>query len=260
MPYTISHVAAVIPGYRLFSRFHVFSAAVIGSMVPDFGLLLPRYPARPETHSVLALFTFCLPVGLLTYWLTQLLIKPAVLEVLPDRAYERLRAAHPSAPLRELGTWLLVSGALLVGAATHIGWDAFTHENALGVRTFPFLQYYGPELEGHPLHLWRWFQFGSSVIGLAVVIAALIAWIHHAPKLSAPPVRVLGRSERWTWIALYLVPPLVGLGTWISRLSNGASQLSPGWGLGGMAVESIRGAAISLIVVSAILKIRLPVS
>jgi Domain of unknown function (DUF4184) len=248
-----------MPGYRLFSRFHVFSAAVIGSMVPDFGLLLPRYPARPETHSALALFTFCLPVGLVTYWLTQLLIKPAVLEVLPDRAYQRLRVAHPSAPLTQLRTWLQVSGALLIGAATHLIWDAFTHENALGVRTFPFLKYYGPGLEGHPLHLWRWFQFGSSVIGLLVVIAAVIAWIHHAPTLGAPPVRVLGRRERWTWIALYLVPPLLGLGAWISRLAGGVAQLPTGWGVGGMAVESIRGAAISLILVSAMLKARLRV-
>jgi hypothetical protein len=88
-----------MPLYRPLSKAHVFTAAVIGSMVPDFGMLLPRIPARWETHSLLGLFIFCLPVGLLTYWLTQILIKPAVLETLPDHAYARLRSAHPAPSL-----------------------------------------------------------------------------------------------------------------------------------------------------------------
>src|ERR1700684_3250871 len=96
MPFTVSHVAAVLPGYRPLSRAHVFTAAVIGSMVPDFELLVPGSMARWQTHSLPGLpglFPFCLPVGLLAYWLTLLLIRPAMLAVLPDRAYLRLQAA-----------------------------------------------------------------------------------------------------------------------------------------------------------------------
>ena len=76
MPFTVSHIAAVLPGYRWFTRANIFSAAVIGSMVPDFGLLAPGFLARWQTHSLEALFTFCLPVGLATYWLTLLLLRP----------------------------------------------------------------------------------------------------------------------------------------------------------------------------------------
>ena len=32
-------------------------------MVPDFGFLMPWRPARIETHSAVALLTFCLPVA-----------------------------------------------------------------------------------------------------------------------------------------------------------------------------------------------------
>ena len=94
MPFTISHIAAVLPGYRVFTRANIFSAAVIGSMVPDFGILLPGAISRMETHSITALCTFCLPVGLMTYWLTLLLIRPAVLEALPNGAYARLHRAQ----------------------------------------------------------------------------------------------------------------------------------------------------------------------
>ena len=95
MPFTVSHIAAVLPGYRPLTRAQMFTAAVIGSMVPDFGMLMPGTMVRWQTHSLPALFTFCLPVGLTAYWLTLLLIRPAVLEVVPDGAYLRLRAASP---------------------------------------------------------------------------------------------------------------------------------------------------------------------
>src|SRR5580692_6644676 len=109
MPFTVSHVAAVVPAYRWLTRWHVFSAAVIGSMVPDFGILLPLSFARWQTHSLRALLTFCLPVGLCAFWLTQWLIKPAVLEVLPDRAFARLRSEHPRIALLDGRNWLVAA-------------------------------------------------------------------------------------------------------------------------------------------------------
>jgi hypothetical protein len=186
MPFTVSHIAAVLPGYRPLTRAHVFTAAVIGSMVPDFGLLVPGFMARWQTHSLSGLFTFCLPVGLTAYWLTLLLIRPAVIEVAPDGAYVRLRAADPPASIRQPRTWLYAAAALLLGAATHLIWDAFTHENARGVRMIPFLTDYGPEMAGHALHLYRWLQYGSSVLGLVVVGAALGLWVCHAAAPSTP--------------------------------------------------------------------------
>ena len=100
MPFTVSHVAAVLPGHRLLARAQVFSAAVIGSMVTDFGLLLPEKLARWQTHSIPALLHFCLPVGLAAYVLMLLLIKPAVLQIVPDGPYLRLRDADFTALLR----------------------------------------------------------------------------------------------------------------------------------------------------------------
>src|SRR6185437_12709101 len=122
MPFTVSHVAAVVPAYRPLTRAHLFSAAVIGSMVPDFGMMLPGNLERWQTHSMAALFSFCLPLGLLTYFLTQTLIKPALLEVLPDGPYWRLRTAHPPVNLRRISTWIYVAIALLFGALTHLIW------------------------------------------------------------------------------------------------------------------------------------------
>src|ERR1700759_5256062 len=130
MPYTISHVAAVVPVSRLLVRMQMLSAAVIGSMVPDFGYLMSSYPPRVETHGRLALVTFCLPVGLLTYWIFQRLMKTPLMSVLPDQAYLRWRPFSAPAAWGSLRQWLLAACGVLAGATVHLAWDAFTHEDA----------------------------------------------------------------------------------------------------------------------------------
>jgi hypothetical protein len=260
MPFTVSHIAAVLPGYRPLSRARVLSAAVIGSMAPDFGLLLPGSLARWQTHSLPAVFAFCLPIGLLAFWLTQLLIRPAMVEVLPDGPYMRLRASPAARSPRQLSAWLYAAAAVLLGAATHLIWDGFTHENARGVRMLPMLTDYGPEMAGHPLHLYRWLQYGSSVIGLAVVAAALIVWLRHAPAPREPPVRRIARPERLAWLGAYLLGPVLAAGSTVwHTLSIGQWPFATAWGIGWIALLGMRGAAASLLLVSALIRARLAV-
>jgi Domain of unknown function (DUF4184) len=259
VPFTVSHIAAVIPGYRWFSRAQVFSAAVIGSMVPDFELLLPRDvgPPRWETHSKLGLFTFCLPVGLLTYLLTQWLIRPALMEVLPDRAYARLRgaSASASASLRRAPSWILVVGALLFGAITHLVWDDITHEN--GVHVVSMLGYNGPDFFGHSTQLHAWSQVGSSILGLSIVLVALALWLYHTPHPIGPLNRRLSVRERALWIILYCMPPLL-LGSWVVwRVHSWHMSVTLNWAVAAVAIYCVRGAAMSLLLISALMRLRL---
>jgi hypothetical protein len=258
MPFTVSHVAAVVPAYRPLARAHAFSAAVIGSMVPDFGMLLPGSLARWQTHSVVALITFCLPVGLAVYALTQTLIKPAVAEVLPDGAYLRMRCAHPSADLNRPLTWLYAALAVLFGAVTHLVWDSFTHENGRGMRLFPFLSDYGPQMAGHSLHLYRWLQYGSSVFGLIVVIAALLLWLRNAPVPRERSARRLTPAQRGFWGALYLVPPVAAVALSLAvAISVGHGLPATGSGWARIAIRTMQGAVLSLLFVSTLIRLRL---
>jgi hypothetical protein len=257
MPFTVSHIAAVLPGHRLFTRYRVFTAAVIGSMVPDFSMLLPVEIPRLQTHSLTGLFTFSLPVGLAAYWLTLLLIRPAALEVVPDGAYVRLRAAPPPPSIGQLRAWLYAAAALLFGACTHLVWDAFTHENARGVRMLPLLTDYGPELSGHPLYLYKWLQYGSSVIGLAVVAAALLLWLRNAPAPAEPPVRRIKSGERLAWLGAYILPPLLAMAWLTSRpWPANMTPFNNNIALGDVAMLGMRVAAECLLLVSALIRAR----
>jgi hypothetical protein len=258
VPFTVSHVAAVLPAYRSLSRAHLFTAAVIGSMVPDFGMLLPGYSFRWQTHSLLALWTFCLPMGLAAYALTLLLIKPAVLEVAPDGAYARLRAAeaaHRSPSLNSPRAWVYAALVILLSAITHLVWDEFTHENARAVRMFPVLGAYGPELDGHSLHIWRWLQYGSSALGLIAVAAALWLWLRHASALKAPLPRRLGPRERRLWTALYLSSPVIAVGVSWWHARGTAQQI--GAQLETMAIAGMRASILTLLCLSVAVLLRL---
>src|ERR1700686_4747850 len=221
-------------------------------------LLTPGITLRLQTHSLAALFTFCLPVGLASYWLTLLLIRPAVLEVVPDGAYLRLRAAHPPASIRQFSAWLYAGAALLLGAVTHLIWDAFTHENARGVRMFPLLTDYGPEMAGHPLHLYRWLQYGSSLVGLAVVAGALILWLRHAPAPAEAPRRRIGLHERVVWLGAYVLPSLLIMAWGFTRPGGrGSSPFTNGEVLGAILIRGLQYLAASLLLVSAAIRARL---
>ena len=262
MPFTVSHVAAVLPAHRALRRWGLFSAAIVGSMVPDFGTLLSLHLPRSSTHSLMALVTFCLPVGLMAWWLVQLLVKPAWCEVLPGNWRVRLRAEHPPARISDWRAWAGGAVAIVLGALTHLVWDSFTHEDGRGVRMLPFLDdTYGPDIVGHPLRLFRWLQHLSSVVGLIVVLVAAWRWSRGGPQDPAPSVAgeaVMSARERRTWAWAYvLVPFALVCMTLAAELLWPHSWERTGDKIARLAVWGLRGGCLSLVAVSALILARL---
>src|SRR5271156_1771369 len=265
MPYTISHAAVVLPFSRLLARWRLLSAAVIGAMVPDFGLFFPWRVYRFETHSVTALLTFCLPVGMATYWLFQYVIKSPMLEVLPDGAAARWRPFSSRADIHDARQWILAAFGVLAGAVTHLVWDAFTHENARGIRMIPWLEDPVVDIGRHRLAGVQLLQDGSSLLGLVIVIGLVWHGLRGGGEASVPS-RPLRPAERRVWVAIY-VAAAVGLGAacwlWARSMSPGHSirpvvMAVPGInGITAIAVACLRGLALALLCTSMALDWRL---
>ncbi|MGA2190374.1 MAG: DUF4184 family protein [Steroidobacteraceae bacterium] len=258
MPFTISHVAVVLPFARPLARWRLLSAAIIGSMVPDFGLLLPWRPARIETHSALGLLTFCLPLGLATFWIFQLLIKTPVTEILPNAAYARWRKFAAPAEFRSLTQWLLAACGIEAGAVTHLVLDAFTHEGARGVRMIPVLDDPLVDIAGHHVIGARFLQDVSSLIGLGLVLVFVAYGLRPGRRADGVPARKLRPLERLAWIMAYLVMALVlaVLFLFIRRphfLAGGSLAVV----VGNYAIAALRGFAAALAVMSLGLTLRL---
>jgi Domain of unknown function (DUF4184) len=256
MPFTISHTAVVLPFTRLLARWQILSAALIGAMVPDFRVFFPGM-ARVETHSALALLTFCLPVGLLTYWVFQLLIKTPLVEILPEGPYARWRPFAAVGKIASIRQWLLAAGGIMVGALSHLVWDGFTHDGGRGVRMFPLLDEWVVGIGHRHLPAVYFMQDLGSLVGLAVALGFACYALRRGPQ---PPVqnRLLAYRERITWVLVYAASILaasVAFYFWV-RLGRPPSPSIVGRA-SEIAIASLRGLAAALPLVSIALQIRL---
>jgi hypothetical protein len=250
MPFTISHVAIVLPFSRPLARWRLLSAVVIGAMVPDFGLFFPWRMHRFETHSAMALLTFCLPVGMAAYWIFQYLIKTPVVEVLPEGAYARWRPFADPVDFTSMRQWVLAACGVLAGAISHLVWDAFTHENARGIRMIPWLEEPVVDIGSHRVAGVRLLQDGSSLIGLVIVLG-LVCYALRRGREPPVPSRSVGLAERRLWAMVYIVAAIALSAAWMLWARVGEQ---PGHSIkafaNGIAVAALRGGAMALLCIS----------
>jgi hypothetical protein len=163
MPFTVSHAAAVLP-LRRFRRLPL-AALMIGSMSPDFSYFTP-WTLYFYTHSVSALFWFCWPVGLGLWILYVRVVEAPTLELLPGAWRARF---PPSERPFSVGLLARASIAIVIGASTHIAWDAITHARTPVTSVLPFMRVTVLEFGGHAMPLYKLLQYLSSLFGLAVL-------------------------------------------------------------------------------------------
>lgn len=196
VPFTASHIAAVLPIAR---SPLVSSALVIGSMSPDFPYYLPVPVSSEVTHSLDGAVSVDVLLGLVVFMAWHgLLTRPALAASpaglrgrIPAHAVRGLRI-RLSTP-RRLQRVLL---SLFMGAATHVGWDSFTHAGGWGPTHVPWLaQQHGP-LTGY-----GWAQYGSGVFGALFVARWLVLWWDSTPATHpASGLRPEFAALAWTWV------------------------------------------------------------
>ncbi|MEU6808476.1 DUF4184 family protein [Streptomyces sp. NPDC046831] len=201
MPFTLSHAAAVLPGVRGdgSGRGRLVPAALVaGSFSPD----MTYYAASVRSGAMeFGTVTHSLPgvlsVDVLVAWVLVglwLLVREPLVALLPRSRQGRVAAlsrcgAERSRVSPSTAVWGYVSAVL--GALTHVVWDAFTHLDRWGMRLFPVL---GRELAGSPLY---WYlQYGGSAVAAAVIAGFLVHALRRAPGGEPAGVPVLSARDR----------------------------------------------------------------
>lgn len=166
MPFTLSHVAAVLP---VVGRKHTVRAVpaawVIGSMVPDLPWFFTGGRGAAFTHSVPGLVTADLALGLALFTLWRGVLFAPVRDLLPPVVGLRLPTPEPLQRTR----WGWACVGIALGAATHLVWDGFTHEGRWGVRQVPWLHTEHAGLLGS-----QWAQFASGLLGGVVLLVVCV--------------------------------------------------------------------------------------
>ncbi|MEU8027079.1 DUF4184 family protein [Streptomyces sp. NPDC049099] len=203
MPFTLSHAAAVLPAVRRDGTGRgplVPAVLVAGSFAPDMTFYAASVlPGAMEFGAVTHSFAGVGTVDVLISWTLVglwLLVREPLLALLPRSRQGRpavlLRCGAPRARVRavSVGRWY---GSAVLGALTHVVWDAFTHHERWGTRLIPAVGRGGPA--GMPLY--SWLQYGSSVAGALVIAVFAVRALRRAPAGEPVGVPVLCGRDRW---------------------------------------------------------------
>jgi len=198
MPFTLAHPAAVLPLRRFCPRWLSFPALVFGAMAPDSGYLLGSWGGR-LSHSLLGTVAFCLPVGVLMLVVFYGL-RGAAVRLLPadDQRVLLPLCQRPAGP----AATALVS--LLLGIATHLLWDAFTHNEGWAVRHVALLQTPVFTLGNRTARLCHVLWYGCSFAGMAWLFVAFERWKQGALGVTSARGRAVLRDA--VLVAVLAVP------------------------------------------------------
>jgi len=249
VPFTGSHVAAVLP---LGGTALPVSALVVGSMAPDVPYYLPEGPwmalaGGGATHTVLGVVVWAPVWGLLVLLLWHGLFAPAAIAVSPDAL--RRRIPTPATVRARFGSPRALAStyaALVVGAMTHVAWDAFTHEGEWGAQNLAWLAEPVPWL---PISLpgYQWAQYASGVFGVVVIAWWLVRWWRRTPP--APTAGTgISPAARLGAIAAVALATLFGAVTVVARAVGGdaAVQLDS-LGFAAVTRGAMAGAGVALL-------------
>jgi len=185
VPFTPAHAAAALP----FRHTRLIpSALIIGTMAPDFEYFLRLAPSSGYGHTLIGAITLTLPLGLLVLWLFQISVKPLAISLMPRDL--QLRLLGSLARFSFLGTSRLplILASLLVGIATHLAWDNFTHPHTWLNRHWAFLQDLSTLPIVGPVPHYKILQHLSTLLGLGLLCAWFANWYRTtAPVVAAWP-------------------------------------------------------------------------
>ena len=201
MSWTFAHPAAILPLRRLCPTHLSFPALIAGTLTPDFGYYIDSFALATYAHTLAGSFIVCLPIGLMMLALFYLVRRP-IWYLLPQPHRTLLKPfTFTPAPLR-LSAILATAISALLGAWSHIIWDAFTHRRGWAVVRLDLLQTPVLNIGSAEVAVYNVLQHLSTFVGVFVLIAAYRAWFR---QREAGPVFRIDRSDLWRYALVSLL-------------------------------------------------------
>jgi hypothetical protein len=189
MPFTPAHTAVVLPFLK--NRYVSATGLVIGSMAPDFEYFFKMQVSGVHGHTWPGLLYFDLPVTFALSLVFHLVVKKNLINNLPSFLQERFSKTLHLDFIRTLRSRPLVfTLSAVMGSASHIIWDGFTHGHGVFVKYFSFYDGTYVPFQGVNYPLWYALQHISTFVGLAAIVVYVI-------MLESKPGSVAPRFIYW---------------------------------------------------------------
>ena len=202
MPFTLAHPAIILPLTRIPKYFNP-TALVIGSLAPDFEYFFRFEATSTISHSILGILVFNLPLVFLLSYIFHFVIKKPFLQHLPspfDKYYSHY--SQTTFSLNSFKKSLVFIISAIIGSASHVLWDNFTHIHGYFVELIPSLQ--NEVMSGWQLY--KLLQHGSTIIGLVMV--SLFCLSKRRVTTNFKPMATHAKQGYWINL-ITLTPPAV---------------------------------------------------
>src|SRR6476469_6066893 len=128
MPFTFSHPAIVLPVTYLPKKWYSLSALIVGSITPDFEYFIRMKDFSKYSHTWDGLFWFDVPLGLILLFIFHNVVRNILIVYLPFGLNIRFSSfANFNWNKYFRSNVIVVLISLIVGSASHLFWDSFTH-------------------------------------------------------------------------------------------------------------------------------------
>jgi hypothetical protein len=175
MPFTFSHPAIVLPLKKLTGQTFSLTGLVIGSIAPDFEYFIRMSVLMRYSHYVAGILWFDLPVALLLTFVYHQIVRDQLLSCLPEILNCKLSAfKHFDWISYFKHNWIMVLVSLIIGIASHLFWDDFTHPFGYFVLQSVWLKKV-IIISKIQIPVYRIIQHLSSLAGGVVVIFAIFS-------------------------------------------------------------------------------------
>jgi hypothetical protein len=241
MPFTLSHVIAVLPIYKISKKYFSISGLIIGSMAPDFEFFIRYTLYAIWSHTFMGIFLFDLPISLILCFVFHSWVRDKLIIYLPSilgSKYSKYYKFSWNEYFKK--HYLIVIISIFVGIFTHFAWDNLTHEpNYISPIYFDFLL---TELSMANLHipLYNILQALSSIIGLA----GLLYTVYSRPSSFLAENKSFSEKVKfWSRYSIFVLTIFIG------RYVLGVPDEKP---IGQLIVVSISSCLYGLVVLSII--------
>ncbi len=168
-------------------------------------------------------------------WIFHAIVKLPMVDLLPNNVQRRLGPYLGKFPFFGFRRFSLIVASILLGIATHILWDSFTHPTTWLYRYWSFLgQTLDLPLVGK-IAYYKLFQHGSTLVGMAALFVWLILW-YRAAQPGNVPVRKLTLQQKLIHFAIFVALATFGA---IVRIAAGVGMPSHLSTLEGFAGEAV---------------------
>src|SRR5450631_966569 len=206
MPFTLSHAAAALP----FAKFKpIWPALVIGTFAPDLQYFIWISDEDRSGHHFPGVLLFSLPLAFLLLWLFEWCVKGPVIELLPDAVQRRLQDKVRPLSFRGWRRCASIVMWIVIGIATHVFWDWFTHPRTWITARWAVFSYRVPVPFHSPMTTSKILQHGGSVLGMLVLLAWCIAWYRRTPPVSSSSLHQLSSFRKVTVVFIMVVVALL---------------------------------------------------